>query len=493
MKYKLLKDSITNIAGDIFELGIPQAFKKHYVCSRNEKLLWDAEVENNPEWFASFLFTTQDNVDIYGKEVIYALVLKDYNMGLVKKDSILTLSSEATMAHWNNDTWLIFSTKQAALIYLAKQKYPVGTKVKCLFMNRGETITSHEKPTISNGLNYIDYYGQIWLNAGDYNVMVYKDGKWAEIVPQFEVGKWYSVNKGDEFIKFSSSDKEAIYGEGITKKHLKFQPNWWIYFNHIKNYELLTDLSVIQPYLPDNHVDKVPSWWVGDIIAVKGTNIVAKITKIEDYYVSTDYMPAQDYRFLGIRKATESEIIAYYEKLGWVKGAKCCEVSWNIYTVDRLEVIDSKVIVHYSIVPEVKIKDSAPIDKLQLYKQPELPKSWEELRKVGGFYIDKDSDVIGAITSTTYHGNKNLFKTEKQAESALAFAQLSQLVAKYNDGWVADWNGNEPENYCIVRKSNKLCIERRNTTWHSLPFKSKELAELSLKHHNNLWKTYYEL
>ena len=60
-------------------------------------------------------------------------------------------------------------------------------------------------------------------------------------------------------------------------------------------------------------------------------------------------------------------------------------------------------------------------------------------RFVSGWYLGSDS-----VYKETYEENtdKSTFKTEKQAKSALAYAQLTQLMAlpEYNGDWVPDWS-----------------------------------------------------
>lgn len=62
-------------------------------------------------------------------------------------------------------------------------------------------------------------------------------------------------------------------------------------------------------------------------------------------------------------------------------------------------------------------------------EKPKLPKTWADLRVKSGYVIGADSVIIPKpqFLSATYE-QKNLFATEKQARSALAMAQLSQLI-----------------------------------------------------------------
>ena len=65
----------------------------------------------------------------------------------------------------------------------------------------------------------------------------------------------------------------------------------------------------------------------------------------------------------------------------------------------------------------------------------QLPKSWEELGVVEGYYINGHSEVINTLNGFTLCNNKNIFATEEQAKASIALAQLSQLREVYRDGW----------------------------------------------------------
>lgn len=120
----------------------------------------------------------------------------------------------------------------------------------------------------------------------------------------------------------------------------------------------------------------------------------------------------------------------------------------------------------------------------------ELPKSWEELERVKGYFIGSSSG-IGDWRGVAENPNKNTFKTKKQAESALAMAQLSQLMAVYNDGWEPDW-GNGNLKYCIWA-SNNVVVTARSTANTFLSFKTLKLRDEFLKNFRPLIEQYFML
>jgi len=127
----------------------------------------------------------------------------------------------------------------------------------------------------------------------------------------------------------------------------------------------------------------------------------------------------------------------------------------------------------------------------------ELPKSWDEIGNIYGYYISSEKNFgeimpanfqIDTRSAKYYHR----FATEAQAKSALAMAQLSQLMAAYNAGWVADWSGKDL-NYKWVIKSvwNKLSTNYDQGEYHFLSFKTKELRDQFLANFEPLIKQYF--
>ena len=122
-------------------------------------------VQDNIEFFAPYLFTTKDGIDIY-EDVgnIYAVVLQDYNDRTAKKDDIIEIYIDKIVPHWNKSTWMFFSTKKAAEYYLlleeAKKRYPIGTKIKCLHIKDDvDSISSHKELIYCNNKNEIWFKG----------------------------------------------------------------------------------------------------------------------------------------------------------------------------------------------------------------------------------------------------------------------------------------------------------------------------------------------
>lgn len=192
-----------------------------------------------------------------------------------------------------------------------------------------------------------------------------------------------------------------------------------------------------------------------------------------------------------LRFATHEEIIKYYEDLGWVKGAKvkCADGIKTLCSEDTVYIGQyHRVIVNTTEYKQYNLKDCQLIEKVN------YPKFWEELsiNRFKGYCID---------FAVNRMDNKDVFATEEQAQSSLAFAQLTQLhkaiIDIYNKennyDWKPNWNNQFGENWTICRFCNKLSVFVKDSFFYFISFPTKELAEFSLKYHEDLWKQYYEL
>ena len=125
-------------------------------------------------------------------------------------------------------------------------------------------------------------------------------------------------------------------------------------------------------------------------------------------------------------------------------------------------------------------------------QQRQLPETYEDLGKVDGWWIDGDS-TINTVTGQFSHCiSRNIFYTESQAKSARAKAMLSQLMIKYNNGWVADWSDGDLK-YVVRRFNNKLEVATHIDYYCFLAFKDIKIAELFLSRFKKEIREYYEM
>jgi hypothetical protein len=122
----------------------------------------------------------------------------------------------------------------------------------------------------------------------------------------------------------------------------------------------------------------------------------------------------------------------------------------------------------------------------------ELPKSWKELERINGYYIDY---TVNKIFNTKTFGSKTpqecVFVTLKQALSALAMAQLSQLMAVYNDGWEPDWHDSQCTKYVLERKGSSINTNTYNSYYYFLAFKTAKLRDEFVKNFEPLIRQYF--
>lgn len=114
-----------------------------------------------------------------------------------------------------------------------------------------------------------------------------------------------------------------------------------------------------------------------------------------------------------------------------------------------------------------------------------LPKNWEELDRVQGYYIQSNSRVNRLSVGANHSRNQNVFATKEQAEASIAMAQLSQLMKVYNDGWEPDFN-DDKEKYVIFFKNNNICVNYLFKTQCFLLFKNLEIRDLFLENFREL-------
>lgn len=112
---------------------------------------------------------------------------------------------------------------------------------------------------------------------------------------------------------------------------------------------------------------------------------------------------------------------------------------------------------------------------------------------IKGCYIGRDS-IISHLDYIASKSKKGTFKTEKQAKSALAYAQLTQLMAlpEYNGDWLPDWS-DDCIKYTIERWINKLASCSRKHSFANIFFKSEEIRDKFFENNYDLLKEYFEL
>ena len=140
---------------------------------------------------------------------------------------------------------------------------------------------------------------------------------------------------------------------------------------------------------------------------------------------------------------------------------------------------------------KIEVPDGYEIDREKstfekiVFKKRELPKSWEELHMIKGWFVENGSGIYEFENCFTISKNRNLFPTKEEAEACLALAQLCQLRDRYNDGWKPDWN-DVNEKYIIYFHADKIIRGDTCRAQSVLHFKAKKLRDKFLENFRDL-------
>ena len=139
---------------------------------------------------------------------------------------------------------------------------------------------------------------------------------------------------------------------------------------------------------------------------------------------------------------------------------------------------------------DYEISQQADEEIIVLRKEPKYPK-FEDLEGIKGFRMNNVGNLVSENTDTTsYLFNKTVYLTEKHAKSALAMAQISQLMPYYG-GEITDeeWE-NTSFKHVIERYNNEIYTTSYTLTHHFLAFHTVEQRNEFLKNNEQLVKDY---
>lgn len=132
-------------------------------------------------------------------------------------------------------------------------------------------------------------------------------------------------------------------------------------------------------------------------------------------------------------------------------------------------------------------KEKSTFEKVVFKKiEREFPKSWEDLKNIGGYYVSSQSDIKYCYENCQDSINKNVFPTKREAEACLALSQLCQLRDVYNGDWKPDWEDDEEPKYAIKISNNKTAVCVLTATSSVLSFKSFNLRNEFLENFRDL-------
>ena len=128
-----------------------------------------------------------------------------------------------------------------------------------------------------------------------------------------------------------------------------------------------------------------------------------------------------------------------------------------------------------------------------VFKKKQEIKRWKDLEAIGGYYISNISDICSTYNCPKTIDKQNVYATEKQAKSALAFAQITQLLPYY-EGHI-DFRYKE-NNYSVVYDpdTKDLAIYCwKHISVSQFYFSTFEFAEEFIKNNEDLLRQYFML
>lgn len=127
----------------------------------------------------------------------------------------------------------------------------------------------------------------------------------------------------------------------------------------------------------------------------------------------------------------------------------------------------------------------------ELKPRPTVLDSWEDLKHISGFYVTTNSNIHDCTDTQATKVTSNTFFTEDQAKSALAYAQLTQLMAATGDCDI-DWGSNTYKRV-IIRKGNQVEGDLNITTFAPIAFNTAKVRDAFLEKHMELLKQYFQI
>lgn len=142
-------------------------------------------------------------------------------------------------------------------------------------------------------------------------------------------------------------------------------------------------------------------------------------------------------------------------------------------------------------------KENSTFERIR-FKKKEEPKQWRDgfPKEITGYYIS-DNAYITYSNCYSYDQNRNVFNTFHQANSALAMAQISQIIAndKRFGGPITDeeWKDTSMPKYSIERMYDIIHTCTACGVYHFLSFHTEEQRDLFLKENEDLVMDYLML
>jgi len=113
--------------------------------------------------------------------------------------------------------------------------------------------------------------------------------------------------------------------------------------------------------------------------------------------------------------------------------------------------------------------------------------TWKDIEYLSGYFINNQASIIDTPEILREDDDKNVFVSKKYAKSALALAQISQLMPYYG-GEITDeeWNNSIIKKYGITVYCNTICKTVVFTNRNILTFHTQEQVDRFLSFPENV-------
>lgn len=140
-------------------------------------------------------------------------------------------------------------------------------------------------------------------------------------------------------------------------------------------------------------------------------------------------------------------------------------------------------------------KEQSSFDKIILKKKIKEIKTWEDLIGEGvsesSVFIDSFSNILRDFYLDGYtYENRNLFIDSRHAKSALAMAQISQLMPYYGGQILEEEWEDSTTKYIILKRSSDIEFTNTISVFHFLAFHTMEQRNRFYKNNQQLVKDY---
>ena len=286
-----------------------------------------------------------------------------------------------------------------------------------------------------------------WIDKGDSGQI---DGSYHpehfEVVPEYEVDKWYKMPEYNWYVKFSHIDgdkwyfTEKIISKKISKPH-NISLDWC---NTNNSFKSLTDSSEIQQYLPDGHPDKIveqfPERWYTKTCTEVGNWLdensdMPKNRRMADGYATTAYKylvyPSMEGSHMfehpaRFKKAGYEEITFEQFKEHYLTNKNKTVMSKQKLTVPVTDVLEIHKIACNNWKEKIANTYLSRVDSDQniTFTQCEIDKMFEAATGDQEPVLEKVFGKKGPLTLTDMAGDRPLFKEDPHAGGEMAMIEV---------------------------------------------------------------------